>query len=42
MEHMATVGSVKIAKDVADVMRKSPGTDYWTIYAMTGSYAIAA
>lgn len=39
--HMAENG-VKIAQDVHRMLRLAPEVDYWTVYAMVGSYAIAA
>lgn len=42
MLHIAEAGHVMVAKDVVEIMRKQPGTDYWTVYAMTGCYALAA
>ncbi|WYZ45682.1 hypothetical protein EsH8_VIII_000998 [Colletotrichum jinshuiense] len=35
-------GGLKVAKEIAAVMQTTPDLDYWTIYAMTGSYALAA
>jgi len=40
--HMRDAGSLKVANDVLEVMRTDPGTDYWTVYAMTGCYALTA
>jgi hypothetical protein len=40
--HMRDAGSLKVTKDVLEVMRTDPTTDYWTVYAMTGCYALAA
>jgi hypothetical protein len=40
--HMRDAGSLKVAKDVLEVMRTNPTMDYWTVYAMTGCYALAA
>lgn len=42
LEHMAEVGAMKTAKDVASILRVTPDTDYWMIYSMLGSYALAA
>lgn len=42
LEHMAEVGAMKTAKDVAGILRVTPDTDYWMIYSMLGSYALAA
>ncbi|KAK7178222.1 hypothetical protein PSPO01_15726 [Paraphaeosphaeria sporulosa] len=42
MQHMVEAGNMKIARDVADILRTRPDIDYWTVYAMTGSYALAA
>ncbi|GKT45874.1 uncharacterized protein ColSpa_06055 [Colletotrichum spaethianum] len=35
-------GGLKAAKDIMDAMDRRSDLDYWTVYAMTGSYAIAA
>lgn len=40
--HMAESGSMKIAKDVLNVLETNPETNYWSVYAMTGCYALAA
>ena len=42
MEYMVEAGNMKIAKEVVDILRERPDTDYWMVYAMTGSYALAA
>ncbi|KAL5352028.1 hypothetical protein ACLOAV_001971 [Pseudogymnoascus australis] len=42
LEYMAEVGVMKTAKDVADILRATPDMDYWIIYSMLGSYALAA
>jgi hypothetical protein len=42
LEHIAEVGGVRVAREVADVMRYRPETSHWHVYAMLGSYAFAA
>jgi hypothetical protein len=42
MGYMAETGGMRIARDVADLMRRNPNVDYWLVYAMVGSYAFAA
>ncbi|KAK4031581.1 hypothetical protein C8A01DRAFT_21222 [Parachaetomium inaequale] len=42
MEYMAEAGNMKMAKDITDILRTKPDVEYWTVYAMTGSYALAA
>lgn len=42
MEDIAEAGNMKTAKDVGDILRTKPDVDYWTVYIMTGSYALAA
>jgi len=42
MNHMAEAGRMKIAKDVANILRFTPEVDYWQIYSMVGCYALAA
>lgn len=42
LKYMAETGCMKIAKEVADLMRNKPDLDYWLVYAMVGSYAFAA
>ncbi|PVH87944.1 hypothetical protein DL98DRAFT_648846 [Cadophora sp. DSE1049] len=42
MDHMAEAGRMKIAKDVANILRLTPEVDYWQVYSMVGCYALAA
>lgn len=35
-------GGLRAAKEIADVVEARPNLDYWTVFAMTGSYAFAA
>lgn len=42
LQHMSETGCMKIAKDVADLMRNKQDLNYWLVYAMVGSYAFAA
>ena len=42
MNHMAEAGRMKIAKDVANILKFTPEVDYWQIYSMVGCYALAA
>ncbi|KAH6988535.1 hypothetical protein EDB80DRAFT_654693 [Ilyonectria destructans] len=42
LEYMSETGCMKIAKDVADLMRNKHDLNYWLVYAMVGSYAFAA
>ncbi|KAH7165195.1 hypothetical protein EDB81DRAFT_917168, partial [Dactylonectria macrodidyma] len=41
LNYMSEIGGLKIAQDVANVMRNNPDLDYWSIIAMVGSYAFA-
>ncbi|KAL0940183.1 uncharacterized protein CTRU02_202946 [Colletotrichum truncatum] len=41
LDHMAENG-VKMAKEVAQVLRVTPKADYWSVFAMVGSCAITA
>lgn len=42
LEHLAEVGSIKMAREVADHLRTRQDVDFWHPYCMTGSYALAA
>jgi hypothetical protein len=42
MNHMADAGNMKIAKNVADMLKNTSNVDYWDVYAMLGCYAFAA
>jgi hypothetical protein len=42
LEHIAEVGSIKMARDIANLLRMRLDIDFWTAYVMTGSYALAA
>jgi hypothetical protein len=42
LEHLAEVGSMKMAREVADHLRTRQDADFWPVYCMTGSYALAA
>ncbi|KAH8593860.1 hypothetical protein B0O99DRAFT_514837 [Bisporella sp. PMI_857] len=42
MDHMAEAGTMKIAKDVATMLRLTPEVNYWLVYSMVGCYALAA
>ena len=42
MEYMAVAGTMKTAKEVADMLRLTPDVNYWLVYSMVGCYALAA
>ncbi|KAK9369405.1 hypothetical protein V1509DRAFT_620709 [Lipomyces kononenkoae] len=42
LDHMAATGGMEMAKRVADKLRTSPDASFWEVYAMLGSYALAA
>ncbi|KAG4432902.1 hypothetical protein IFR05_011620 [Cadophora sp. M221] len=42
MEYMAEWGSLKMARDIADMLKNKSDVDYWTVCTMTGSYAMNA
>ncbi|KAL5324088.1 hypothetical protein ACEPPN_008631 [Leptodophora sp. 'Broadleaf-Isolate-01'] len=42
MDHMAEAGTMKIAKEVANMLRLTPEVNYWLVYSMVGCYALAA
>lgn len=42
MDYMAEKGNIRVAKDIADMLRTKSDTDYWTVWAMTGCYAMTA
>ncbi|KAL0938078.1 C6 transcription factor [Colletotrichum truncatum] len=42
MRFMWEYGNMRTAKDIADVMETRPNLNYWTVFAMTGSYAFSA
>ncbi|KAH7141043.1 hypothetical protein EDB81DRAFT_870253 [Dactylonectria macrodidyma] len=42
MDYMAEKGNMRVAKDVADLLRTRSDADSWTVWAMTGCYAMAA
>ncbi|KAH7111120.1 hypothetical protein B0J11DRAFT_199548 [Dendryphion nanum] len=42
IDYIAEMGNMKIARDVSAILRSTPNVDYWIVYAMTGSYAVAA
>ena len=42
MDHMAEAGTMKVAKDVANMLRLTPEVNYWLVYSMVGCYASAA
>ncbi|KAL6416199.1 hypothetical protein AUP68_00413 [Ilyonectria robusta] len=42
LKYIAEMGCMKIAKDVADVVRNKQDLDYWLVHAMVGSYTFAA
>ena len=42
MDYIAETGSMRTAKDVANILRLTPDVDYWAVYAMLGSYAFTA
>ncbi|KAI9150007.1 hypothetical protein HJFPF1_09757 [Paramyrothecium foliicola] len=39
---IAVRGDMKLAQDIADLMKNSPQLDYWFVYAMVGCYAFGA
>jgi hypothetical protein len=42
LEYMAEKGNMRIARDVLGLSKRRLDIDYWTIWAMAGSYATAA
>ncbi|KAH7000670.1 hypothetical protein EDB80DRAFT_649879 [Ilyonectria destructans] len=42
LTYMAETGRMKVAQDVADLIKSDQNPDYWLVYAMVGSYALAA
>ncbi|KAH6972793.1 hypothetical protein BKA56DRAFT_592828 [Ilyonectria sp. MPI-CAGE-AT-0026] len=42
IDYMAEKGNMRVAKDIADMLRSRSDIDYWTIWAMTGCYAMTA
>lgn len=42
MEYIAELGNLKIASDVASILRSGGDVEHWGICAMTGSYAMTA
>jgi hypothetical protein len=42
IDYMAEKGNIRIAKDITNILKTNSGVDYWTIWAMTGCYAMAA
>ncbi len=42
LEHLAEVGSIKMAREVAEHLRTRQDVNFWLVYCMTGSYALAA
>lgn len=42
IDYMAEKGNIRVAKDIADILRTRSDVDYWTIWAMTGCYAMTA
>ncbi|KAM5357702.1 hypothetical protein ACJZ2D_016003 [Fusarium nematophilum] len=42
MEYMAEKGGMRVARDIAGIIRGRMDVDYWTVWAMTGCYAMAA
>lgn len=42
IDYMAEKGNIRVAKDITDILKTNSGVDYWTIWAMTGCYAMAA
>ncbi|KAF6802879.1 C6 transcription factor [Colletotrichum musicola] len=42
MRFMWESGGLRAAKDIEDIVKTSPNLGYWTVFAMTGSYAFAA
>ncbi|KAH8688501.1 hypothetical protein BGZ61DRAFT_421747 [Ilyonectria robusta] len=42
LTYMAETGRMKVAQDVADLIKSDQNLDYWLVYAMVGSYALAA
>ncbi|KAH6683751.1 hypothetical protein F5X68DRAFT_211146 [Plectosphaerella plurivora] len=41
LEHMASSGGIKAARDTLDLVHRKPNADYWRVVAMVGSYAFA-
>ncbi|KAL6406562.1 ThiJ/PfpI family protein [Ilyonectria robusta] len=42
IDYMAEKGNIRVAKDIADMLRTRSDIDYWTVWAMTGCYAMTA
>lgn len=42
IDYMAEKGNIRVAKDITNILKRNSGEDYWTIWAMTGCYAMAA
>ncbi|KAI8717060.1 Zn(2)-C6 fungal-type domain-containing protein [Fusarium sp. LHS14.1] len=42
MEYIAERGEMRVARDIAGIIRGRMDVDYWTVWAMTGCYAMAA
>ncbi|KAH7116537.1 hypothetical protein B0J13DRAFT_514475 [Dactylonectria estremocensis] len=42
LAYMAETGRMKVAQDVAELVKKDQNLDYWLVYAMIGSYGLAA
>ncbi|EEU36904.1 uncharacterized protein NECHADRAFT_42175 [Fusarium vanettenii 77-13-4] len=42
MEYIAERGGMRVARDIAGIIRGRMDVDYWTVWAMTGCYAMAA
>ncbi|KAH8686185.1 hypothetical protein BGZ61DRAFT_392772 [Ilyonectria robusta] len=42
IDYMAEKGNIRVAKDITDMLRTRSDIDYWTVWAMTGCYAMTA
>ncbi|GAM43996.1 C6 transcription factor [Talaromyces pinophilus] len=42
LENIAQNGNLRMAGEIALLLKESTPIDYWTVYAMSGSYALAA
>ncbi|UPL03465.1 hypothetical protein LCI18_014399 [Fusarium solani-melongenae] len=42
IDYMAEKGNIRVAKDITNILKANSGVDYWTIWAMTGCYAMGA
>lgn len=42
LDYMAEKGNIRVAKDITNILKTNSVVDYWTVWAMTGCYAMAA